>query len=60
MKTNEVWGNRQGHVLPVFKPKEYKGGRVKVYGCSPGCLLVSIGLSVFLTLALNGCLHLVG
>lgn len=42
----------------MFKPKEYKGGRVKVYGCSPGCLLVSIGLSVFLTLVLNGCLHL--
>jgi hypothetical protein len=44
----------------VFEGKEYKGGRVKVYGCSPGCLLVSIVLSVFLTLAVNGCLHLVG
>jgi len=42
----------------VFEPKEFKGGRVKVYGCSPGCLLVSIGLSVFLTLAVNGCIHL--
>jgi hypothetical protein len=31
---------------------------VRVYGCSPGCLLVSIVLSVFLTLAVNGCLHL--
>ena len=29
------------------------GGRVKVYGCSPGCLLVSIGLSVVLTIVLN-------
>ena len=29
------------------------GGRVKVYGCSPGCLLVSLGLSVFLTIVLN-------
>jgi hypothetical protein len=44
----------------VFEGKEYKGGRVKAYGCSPGCLLVSIVLSVFLTLAVNGCLHLVG
>jgi hypothetical protein len=44
----------------VFEPEEHKGGRVKVYGCSPGCLLVSIVLSVFLTLAVNGCLHLVG
>jgi hypothetical protein len=44
----------------MFSPKEFKGGRVKVYGCSPGCLLVSIALSLFLTLVLNGCLNLVG
>ena len=31
-------------------PKEFKGGRVKVYGCSRGCLAVSIGLSRFLSL----------
>jgi hypothetical protein len=43
----------------VFKPREYRGGRVKVYGCSPGCLLVSLAISVFLTLAVNGCLHLI-
>jgi hypothetical protein len=42
----------------VFEPRPSKGGRVRVYGCSPGCLLVSIVLSVFLTLAVNGCLHL--
>jgi hypothetical protein len=42
----------------VFEPREFKGGRVKVYGCSPGCLLVSIVLSVLLTLAVNGCIHL--
>ena len=42
----------------MFEPRAYRGGRVKVYGCSPGCLLVSIALSVFLTLAVNGCLHL--
>jgi hypothetical protein len=44
----------------MFEPKEFKGGRVKIYGCSPGCLLASIVISVFLTLAGNGCLHLVG
>ena len=44
----------------MFESKEYKGGRVKVYGCSPGCLLVSIAISVVLTLLVNGCLHLVG
>jgi hypothetical protein len=59
METNEVWRNRQGvEKASVFEPKEYKGGRVKVYGCSPGCLLVSLALSVFLTLAVNGCIHL--
>ena len=42
----------------MVQPKESQGGRVRVYGCSPGCLLVSIALSVFLTLAVNGCLHL--
>ncbi len=44
----------------MVEPKEYRGGRVRVYGCSPGCLLVSIALSVLLTLAVNGCIHLVG
>ena len=42
----------------MFGPRQYKDGRVRVYGCSPGCLLVSIALSLFLTLAINGCLHL--
>lgn len=37
----------------MFGPREYRGGRVKVYGCSPGCLLVSLGLSLVLTLLLN-------
>lgn len=33
-------------------------GRVQVYGCSPGCLLMSLALSVALTLLLNGCIRL--
>ena len=44
----------------MFKPREYRDGKLKVYGCSPGCLLVSLALSIFLTLALNGCLRLFG
>ena len=44
----------------MFEPRQDKSGRVKVYGCSPGCLLVSIAVSVLLTLVVNGCLHLVG
>jgi len=42
----------------MFRPRSYKGGRVQVYGCSPGCLLVSLAVSLFLTLALNGCMQL--
>jgi hypothetical protein len=31
-----------------------------VYGCSPGCLIVSIVLSLALTLLVNGCIRLLG
>ncbi len=44
----------------MFRPRELRDGRVKVYGCSPGCLFVSVALSIFLTLALNGCIRLFG
>jgi hypothetical protein len=44
----------------MFKPREHRDGKLKVYGCSPGCLLVSLALSIFLTLALNGCIRLFG
>jgi hypothetical protein len=37
----------------VFSGRSYRGGRVKVYGCSPGCLLVSLGVSLVLTIVLN-------
>jgi hypothetical protein len=47
-----------GMKTAVFEPKELKGGRVKVYGCSPGCLAVSLGISLLLTLAINGCIRL--
>jgi hypothetical protein len=30
-----------------------RGGRIQVYGCSPGCLLWSIALSVCLTILVN-------
>ena len=42
----------------MFKPKEFRDGRVRVYGCSPGCLVVSLVLSLLLTLVLNGCTQL--
>lgn len=37
----------------AFAPREFAGGRVRVYGCSPGCLIASILISLFLTLLLN-------
>lgn len=46
--------------MGLFSPRRYKGGRVKVYGCSPGCLVVSIAVSLLLTLAVNGCIQLLG
>ena len=46
--------------MGLFSPREYKGGRVKVYGCSPGCLLVSLVVSLLLTLAVNGCIRVLG
>jgi hypothetical protein len=39
--------------MGLFNPRTFRGGQVKVYGCSPGCLLVSLLLSVFLTIVLN-------
>ncbi len=33
--------------------RRYGRGQVRVYGCSPGCLLISLAVSVFLTIVLN-------
>lgn len=35
------------------RPKTFADGRVRVYGCSPGCLLLSLAVSVLLTIVLN-------
>jgi hypothetical protein len=40
-------------VRGLFGGRSYSRGRVRVYGCSPGCLLMSLALSVFLTIAVN-------
>ncbi len=37
----------------MFGPKSYKGGRVQVWGCSPGCIILSIVVSVIMTVLLN-------
>lgn len=42
----------------LFGPRSFRGGRVQVYGCSPGCLLLSLLVSVILTIVLNVVLNL--
>ncbi len=37
----------------AFGGRAYAGGRVRVYGCSPGCLVASLVLSLFLTVLVN-------
>ncbi len=37
----------------LFASKSFAGGRVQVYGCSPGFLLLSLVVSVVLTILLN-------
>ena len=39
--------------MNLFGGRSYRGGSVRVYGCSPGCLLLSLGASVVLTIVLN-------
>jgi hypothetical protein len=36
-----------------FAPYSVGGGRARVYGCSPGCLIVTVVVSLILTLLLN-------
>jgi len=36
-----------------FGPRTLAGGRVRLYGCSPGCLIASVLVSLLLTLLLN-------
>ena len=38
---------------PLDRPRMFRGGRVRVYGCSPGCLFWSVALSLGLTIFLN-------
>jgi hypothetical protein len=52
---------RPGEVRPVAppdRPAPKRLGGVRVYGCSPGCLLLSLALSVALTILVNVLLRL--
>lgn len=37
----------------MFSGRTFGGGRARVYGCSPGCLLMSLFASIVLTIVLN-------
>ena len=37
----------------LFGGRRYRGGSVRVYGCSPGCLVVSLIASILLTILVN-------
>ncbi|HUG13825.1 MAG TPA: hypothetical protein VMM78_02310 [Thermomicrobiales bacterium] len=41
-----------------FGPRSFGGGRVQVFGCSPGCLLLSLMVSIVLTVLLNVAIRL--
>jgi len=43
-----------------FGGRNYAGGRVRVYGCSPGCLLASLLASLLLTVLVNVLIRLAG
>jgi hypothetical protein len=38
---------------PMFGQRSFGNGRIQVWGCSPGCLVVSLIASLVLTLLLN-------
>jgi len=51
------FGDREGAGGWLFGPRSFRGGKVQVYGCSPGCIIlsciVSLIASILLTLLLN-------
>jgi hypothetical protein len=53
----DPFAGRSGIGRSLFGPRSFAGGRVQVYGCSPGCLIISLVVSVLasviLTLLLN-------
>jgi hypothetical protein len=42
----------------VLSGERGRGGRVRVYGCSPGCLVLSLLFSLLLTVLVNVLLRL--
>lgn len=42
-----------------FGPKEFSDGQVRVYGCSPGWILIWVLVSIILTVVLNLLLNVI-
>jgi len=47
------YDDRDGVGTRLFGPRSFAGGRVQVYGCSPGCLVVSLIVSVLASVVLT-------
>ena len=56
-ETTYPFRDREGVGGWLFGPRSFRGGQVQVYGCAPGCIIlscvVSLVLSILLTLLLN-------
>ena len=37
----------------LFGPIKFREGQLQVWGCSPGCLLLSVAVSIVLTILVN-------
>jgi hypothetical protein len=37
----------------LFGPRSVAGGRVQIYGCSPGCIVMSLAISLILSIVLT-------
>jgi hypothetical protein len=57
----DPYGARPGGGGPggMFEPRSLAGGRVQVFGCSPGCLILSLVVSVVLSIVLTLLLNLI-
>lgn len=47
------FGDRDDLGGKLFGPRSFRGGQIQVYGCSPGCLILSIAISVIASILLT-------
>jgi hypothetical protein len=51
------YGDRPTGSPLLGQPREFAGGRVRVYGCSPGCIFASLAISLLLSWLLTALLN---